>query len=398
LPGRALILVENLSVPFDRRVWQECLALRRAGWDVAVICPRGTKYDQDPFERLEGVEIHRYRLQEAKGGPLGYLREYGSALWHTARIARRLDRASRFDIVQACNPPDFLLLAVLPLKRRGARLIFDQHDLGPELYLSRFGRGRDVLYRLVCALERLTFRLADVVIATNGSYRQVALDRGRKRPDDVFVVRSAPDLSRFRPVEPDESLLRGRSHLISYLGVMGPQDGVDHALRALALLHERRHDWRAVFIGEGPVLAEMRQLAVELGVHEAVEFPGRLSDEDVQRILSSSDVCLAPDPKNPLNDVSSMNKIVEYMAMARPVVSYDLVEARVSAGEAALYASANDVASLASCIEELLDDPGRRRAMGAAGLARVQDSLSWERSEAEFLAAYARALDGDRKN
>jgi glycosyltransferase involved in cell wall biosynthesis len=396
LPGRALILVENLSVPFDRRVWQECLALRRAEWDVAVICPRGAKYDREPFELLEGVQIHRYPLREAKGGPIGYLREYGSALWHTARIARRLDRNRRFDVVQACNPPDLLLLAVLPLKRRGARLIFDQHDLGPELYLSRFGRGRDPLYRFVCALERLTFRLADVVISTNGSYRRVALTRGRKHPDDVFVVRSAPDLSRFRPMEPDPSLRLGRDHLISYLGVMGPQDGVDHALRALGLLHERRQDWRAIFIGEGPVLAAMRQLTLDLGLDAAVEFPGRLSDEDVQRILSSSDVCLAPDPKNPLNDVSSMNKIVEYMAMARPVVAYDLVEARVSAADAALYAAANDVASMASCIDELLDDPERRRAMGLAGLARVQDSLSWARSEEVFLAAYARALDGRR--
>ena len=391
-PGSALFLVEDLSVPLNRRVWQECLALRYAGLDVVVVCPRGQKHDREGFELKEGVEIHRYRLAPATGGPLGYLREYGAALWRMRRLVRRLSAERAFDVVHACNPPDLLLLAALPLRRKGARFIFDHHDLVPELYLSRFGRGRDLLYRLTLALERLTFRLADVVISTNESYRAVALERGRKRAEDVFVVRSAPDLSRFQPVEPDPELRRGQPHLISYLGVMGPQDGVDHALRALALLRKLRQDWHAVFVGEGDVYPQMRSLARELRLDDAVEFTGRVPDEDVARILSSSDVCLAPDPKNPLNDVSTMNKIVEYMAMSRPIVAYDLAEARVSAGAAAIYAEGNNEESFALRIAELLDDPMRRTAMGNEGRSRVESALSWEHSVRSLLAAYERAL------
>ena len=230
-PGRALIVVENLSVPFDRRVWQECLALREAGYDVSVICPQGSSQDREPYAVINGVEIHRYPLTAATGGSSGYLREYPTALWRSWRLARRL---GRFDVVHICNPPDLLFLVALPLKLRGARVIFDQHDLVPELYLSRFGGGKDLLYHGVVALERLTYRIADVVIATNGSYRRAALERGRKAPEQVFVVRSAPDLSRFAGGVPDPALKKGKKHLLCYLGVMGPQDGVDYALRSLA--------------------------------------------------------------------------------------------------------------------------------------------------------------------
>lgn len=383
-------------MPFDRRVWQESVALRREGYEVAVICPCGEKRDREPLEVREGVAIHRYPLTAATGGPLGYAREYAVALWWTWRLARRLAAEEPFDVVQACNPPDILLLAAWRLRRGGARFIFDHHDLVPELYLSRFDRGRDALYWLTVALERLTFALADVVVATNDSYRRVALTRGRKRSPDVFVVRSGPDLSRFRAVAPDPALKRGRSHLISYLGVMGPQDGVDHALSALAHL-DGRSDWHAVFIGEGDVWCEMKQLARELGLASRVEFTGRIPDDDVARILSSSDVCVAPDPKNPLNDVSTMNKILEYMAMSRPVVAYDLVEARVSAGPAALYGRPNDARSLAEAIARLLDDPRLRARMGAIGRSRVEGALAWEHSESQLLAAYRRAIERPRR-
>jgi glycosyltransferase involved in cell wall biosynthesis len=271
-------------------------------------------------------------------------------------------------------------------------LIFDHHDLVPELYLSRFGRGKDVLYRTVLGVERLAFRLADVVMATNESYRHVALTRGRKDDADVFVVRSAPDLTRFRQCDPDVTLKRGKQHLISYLGVMGPQDGVDHALRALASVREHRQDWHAIFMGGGDVLEAMRALSKELGLAGMVELPGRVPDDYVARVLSSSDVCLAPDPKNPLNDVSTMNKILEYMAMSRPIVSYDLREARVSAGNAALYCRPNDVASFAEAVQRLLDDPALRERMGATGRARVENELSWQQSERALLGAYERAI------
>ncbi|MBD0422643.1 glycosyltransferase family 4 protein [Streptomyces sp. TRM S81-3] len=390
---RALILVENLSVPFDRRVWQECTTLRDAGWEVHVICPRGSKRDAEPEAVIDGVRIHRYPLRAATGGPAGYLREYGSALWHTVRLARTVGPV---DVVHACNPPDLLFLPALWLKRRGARFVFDQHDLVPELYLSRFGRGKDLLYRGVCALERMTYRAADVVLATNESYRDVAVRRGGRRPEDVFVVRSAPDTDRFRPVPPEPELKRGKPHLLCYLGVMGPQDGVDYALRALAKLRDElgRTDWHAVFVGAGDTFDAMVELSRRLGLSEQVQFTGRIPDADLVRYLSTADVCLSPDPHNPLNDVSTMNKVLEYMVMGRPIVSFDLKEARVSAGDAALYAPADDEARFAGLIALLMDDPEQRARMGKIGQERINGPLSWRNSQTSLLAAYTAACRG----
>jgi glycosyltransferase involved in cell wall biosynthesis len=391
LAGKALILVENLSVPFDRRVWQESCALRDAGWEVHVICPQGTKRDTEPEVVLDGVHIYRYPLGAAVGGPLGFVREYGTALWHTRRLMKKVGRV---DVVHACNPPDLFFLLARKLKRQGARFVFDQHDLVPELYLSRFGRGEDFLYRAVCWLERRTYRTADVVIATNESYRTAALTRGGKRPEEVFVVRSAPVVERFRQVPPDESLKQGKPYLLCYLGVMGPQDGVDYALRALAKLRDEqgRTDWHAAFVGGGDTFEAMRALAVELGLAEQVDFTGRIPDEDLLRYLSTADVCLSPDPRNPLNDVSTMNKIMEYMAMSRPIVSFDLKEARVSAGEAAVYAPANDESAFAELVSRLLNDPEDRARMGKIGQARVAGPLSWDQSRAALVAAYEAAM------
>ncbi|UMP02286.1 glycosyltransferase family 4 protein [Amycolatopsis sp. EV170708-02-1] len=391
LPGKALILVENLSVPFDRRVWQECQTLTGAGWEVHVICPQGTKRDTEAEVTIDGVHILRYPLKAATGGPAGYVQEYGSALWHTLRLARKVGRV---DVVHACNPPDLLFLVALYLKRQGAKFIFDQHDLCPELYLSRFDRGEDFLYRAVCALERRTYKTVDVVIATNESYKDVAVKRGGKSPDDVFVVRSAPVVERFHSVPPEPELKKGKPHLLAYLGVMGPQDGVDYALRALASLRDEvgRTDWHAVFIGSGDAFDAMVALSKELKLGDQVEFTGRISDEDLLRYLSSADVCLSPDPLNPLNDVSTMNKIMEYMAMSRPIVSFELREARVSAGEAALYAPANDEPEFAKLIAHLLDSPEQRAEMGELGRARVAGPLSWENSQKALLAAYAAAV------
>lgn len=391
--GRALILVENLSVPFDRRVWQECTTLRDAGWTVDVICPQGSRRDTEPEAVIDGVRIHRYPLRAATGGPAGYLREYGSALWHTARLARKVGPVH---VVHACNPPDLLFLPALWLKRRGARFVFDQHDLVPELYLSRFGRGEDLLYRGVCALERMTYRAADIVLATNESYRDVAVHRGGRRPADVFVVRSAPQTDRFRPVPPEPELKRGKPHLLCYLGVMGPQDGVDYALRALAKLRDElgRTDWHAVFVGSGDAFDAMVELSRRLGLDGQVQFTGRVPDADLVRYLSTADVCLSPDPRNPLNDVSTMNKVLEYMAMGRPIVSFDLKEARVSAGDAAVYAPANDESEFAKSIALLLDDPELRARMGRTGQERIGGELSWRNSQASLLAAYTAACRG----
>lgn len=387
---RILMLSENESIPGDRRVWEVSTTLVRLGCEVVVVCPTGGTDERQPFEVRDGVKIHRYTPQFASGGALGYAREYGVALWHTWRIVRRLTRERPFHVVHACNPPDFLLLAAYPARRRGATLLFDHHDLSPELFVAHFGDRHRLLLMMTRLLERVFFRIADLVIATNESYREVAIRRGGKRPEDVYVVRNAPDLERFQPVAPDPALKRGRALLIGYVGVMGPQDGVDHALRALAVLTHR--DWHAVFAGDGDARPELERLAVKLGIADSVEFTGWIGDEQIVRLLSSCDVCLAPEPKTPLNDLSTMVKVAEYMAIGRPVVAYALRETRRSAGEAAVYATPNEVGEFARRIGELLDDAPRRAAMGEIGRARVRDGLSWEHSQAVLEQVYRRAL------
>ncbi len=387
-----LILVENLSVPFDRRVWQESCALRDAGFRVTVICPRGVHYDREPEVVIDGIRILRYPLKPATQGPLSYLREYSLALWHTSLLAIKVRREGPIDIVQACNPPDLLFVIAFFLKLAGARFVFDHHDLVPELLLSRFTGTHRILYASTRALERLTFAVADAVISTNESYREVALTRGKMTPERVVVVRSAPNVEKFKPTTPDDELRRGKPYLLAYVGVMGPQDGVDFALRAVKKLHTEcgRDDFHCIFMGGGDVLDEMIALSNELGIQDFVEFTGRVPDEFVQRCLSTADVCLSPDPLNPLNNVSTMNKVVEYMTMGKPIVSFDLHEAKVSAGPAARYVAPNDTSAFAAAIDELLRDPEQRAAMGSVGKERVHKELSWEMSRRKLLELYGR--------
>ena len=392
-PGRSrhvLILVENLSVPFDRRVWQESCALTDAGFAVTVICPTGANRDHLLEEVIDEVRILRYPLRPAEGGPAGYAREYGLALWHTFRLAVKVRRQGPIDAVHACNPPDLFFLIAWALRPFGARFVFDHHDLVPELFQSRFSRSSALLYRATPLLERLTFTAADGVISTNESYRRVAIERGKVPPDRVAVVRSAPDLSRFVPQPPDARLRHDKRHLLAYLGVMGPQDGVDYALRALKLMRTNlgREDFYCIFMGAGDSFDDMIALSKQLGVDDVVEFPGRVPDEYVQRCLSTADVCLSPDPRNPLNDVSTMNKVLEYMAMSRPIVSFELIEARYSAGGAASYVPANDEMAFAQAISDLLDDPARRTEMGKIGRIRLEEQLSWDHSRRQLVEFY----------
>ncbi|MFN8228084.1 MAG: glycosyltransferase family 4 protein [Mycobacterium sp.] len=389
-----LILVENLSVPFDRRVWQEARALTAAGFTVTVICPVGAGQDRERETTIDGIRILRYPLRAATGGPLGYLFEYTQALFHTLRLAIRVRRHERVDVVQACNPPDLLFLVALALRPTGARFVFDHHDMFPEMFLSRFpGAGR-ILYWLTRIAERLTFASATAAISTNESYRRVAIERGKMPADRVVVVRSAPDIGRFVRRDPDDSLRRGKPHLLAYLGVMGACDGVDHAVRALALLRDEigRDDFHCIFMGSGDRYDELVALAEQLGLADIAEFPGRVTDEFVQRCLSTADVCLSPDPLNPVNDVSTMNKVVEYMAMGRPMVSFELTEARVSAGSAAVYVRPNDGLAFARAIDELLNDPARRRQMGDAGYRRLTEELSWDISRRALVSFYEKLL------
>lgn len=400
---QVLIVSENESVPSDRRVWAIATTLRRAGCEVVIVSPQGDEAERasderEPFEVRDGIEIHRFPQQFADGGVSGFAREYAAALRETYKAVARLSREREFDVVHVCSPPDFMFLGALPALRRGARLIFDHHDLSPELFLTRFGHRHRVVHRLTLLAERLAITVADTVLSTNDSYRRIAIGRDHKAPGQVFVVRNGPDLGSFKRAEPDPMLKRGKPHLISYVGVMAPQDGIDYALRALARLDERRRDWHAVFAGEGAARPGLERLAAELGIDEAVEFVGWLGDGEITRLLCSSDVCLSPEPKSPLNDVSTMMKIAEYAAMGCPIVAFDLQESRLSAGDAALYAEPNDPSSFADRIGQLLDQPDERTRMGAVGRERTERMLCWQRSEEQLLNAYQSTLARGRRS
>ncbi len=390
--GKVLILVENLSVPFDRRVWQESSTLARNGWQVSVICPR--MVDRRSFEMLEGVAIYRYPLPFTARGALGYVIEYPWAMAMTFFYALYVFARRGFRIIHACNPPDLFFLVALPFKLFGVRFLFDQHDLSPETYLSKFNGRRDAVYRLLHRLERWTYRTANAVIATNESYRRTAIERGGLNQQHVWVVRSAPDLKRFVPTRPNPTLKKGKPFLVAYLGTMGQQDGLDYLLRSVSTLRhqQNRTDIQFTLMGGGENLASLRDYARELKLEDVVEFTGRVSNETVCEVLSTADLCVAPDPINPLNDKSTMNKILEYMAMSKPIVSYRLTESAFSAGDAAVFAADNDEADFARKIIELLAHPEQRERMGRSGYARLKDELSWEHSSEQLLAAYKSLL------
>jgi glycosyltransferase involved in cell wall biosynthesis len=392
-----VILVENLSVPFDRRVWQECLALDAAGYDVHVICP-SSKQDPEAYAVIEGVQIHRYPADFEAAGMLGFLREYGTALFHMTRLSWRIRRRTRISVIQACNPPDVLFLVALPHVLLGrTRFIFDHHDVSPELLLAKGLRERSAMVRFAYVLERLTFRLAHVSIATNESYREVAITRGHMDSEDVYVVRSGPDLRRFAPVAPNDALKRGRRFLVGYVGVMGRQEGIDYLLEAARhlVVDKGREDVHFMLAGAGPELARLRDRVAQLGMSSYIEFRGRVSNQDLLELLTTADVCVNPDEWNRMNDMSTMNKILEYMAVGKPVVQFDLREGRVSAADASLYVTPNDAVALGDGIASLLDDPEARARMGAIGRQRVATVLNWDAQVPKLLAAYAKALGED---
>jgi glycosyltransferase involved in cell wall biosynthesis len=385
---RVLILVENLPSPFDRRVWQEACALRDAGYGVSIICPTGRGCEKK-FEEIDGVAIWRYALPTEGAGALGYLVEYGAALFWTFVLSLKVLCSRGFDVVHACNPPDLFFLIGGFYKLFGKKFLFDHHDANPELYVAKFGR-RDFFYRAMLWLEKTTFRCADVSIATNHSYRRIALERGGMDPGRVFVVRSGPSLERMRVRAPDERLKNGRKYLVGYVGVMGRQEGLDYLLNAAAhIVHKlRRRDVQFGLVGGGTSLEEMKALAAQLGVADYVTFTGRVPDDELLAMLNTADVCVNPDVASEMNDISTMNKIMEYMALGKPIVQFDLTEGRYSAQGASLYARRNDALDLAAKIVELLDDPQRRRAMGALGRRRVLDELEWRHEVPKLLAAY----------
>jgi glycosyltransferase involved in cell wall biosynthesis len=375
---RVLMIVQNLPVPFDRRVWLECETLQQAGYDVTVVCPTGEGTVAEQV--VNGVRIVAYPAYAPGGSALSYAKEYAYSFAATARLALRERRSGHFDVVQACNPPDiFWMLARWLRLRDGTRFVFDHHDLCPELFESRFETGPRLLHRGLLFLERQTFRAADRVTSTNGSYAAIAVSRGGKSPEHVTVVRTGPDPERLRRRPADPALRKGRPHLVAYLGVMGPQDGVDMVIQAADIIVNTmgRRDVTFCLMGSGDERPRLLAERDRRGLQDYVDMPGRVSDEVMAAVLSTADLGLCPDPLNPLNDVSTMNKTMEYMAFELPVVAFDLKETRVSAQEAARYVRPNSVEEYASAILELVDDPGARAQMALLGRERIESHLAW---------------------
>jgi glycosyltransferase involved in cell wall biosynthesis len=390
---QVLILVQNLPVPFDRRVWQEGLALTGAGYDVHIVCPRTAQY---PLHRetIDGIKIYRYRPGPEARRSAAYLAEYGIAILSQLYLALTIRVRHRIEVTHICNPPDLLFLVALPLILLGSGLIYDHHDACPELMMAKGHRGSSVQFRLTKLFERLTYRACDVSIETNESYREIALSRGGMRPQDVFVVRSAPDSSRFADAQPNDKWLFGRKHLVAYVGVMGLQDGLDYLIDAAhVIINEwHRQDIQFVLVGSGPELPRLRERLRRLRIEDQVLFTGRVPEKELGEVLATSDVCVNPDEANTMNDISTMNKVLEYMALSKPIVQFDLHEGKVSAGDASLYAKRNDATSLAECIVRLVDDAEARAWMGQIGVQRLKASLSWELQIPKLSAAYERAL------
>lgn len=388
-PIKVLIIVENLPSPFDRRVWMEATTLTEAGYEVSIICPKGKGYEKS-FEVIDGIHIFRHPMPTEISSVIGYLTEYAAAIFWEFYLAHRVWWKRGFDIIHICNPPDLLFITAGWFKLiKGVKVIFDHHDINPEMYEAKYGR-RDIFYYGLRLVERLTFALADTVISTNESYRNIALTRGNKKPEDVYVVRSGPDLSRFQPVQINPAYKNDKQYLVCYLGVMGEPEGIDYLLESIRhiVYDQKRQDIHFMLIGSGPMLEEMKHLALQLKVDEYVEFTGRISDEELLARLSSCDICVNPDKKMPYNDKSTMNKIMEYMAMGKPIVQFDLMEGRYSAGEASVYAKDNDSLDFADKILELLADPERRAKMGAIGVQRMEEKLEWRYQIPTLLKAY----------
>jgi glycosyltransferase involved in cell wall biosynthesis len=396
-----VIIVQNLPVPLDRRVWLECRALVAAGYQVSVVCPKGPG---DPaYAELDGVRIHKYAPPPQAKGLLGYALEFGYCWVRTNILVRRIWRRDRFDALQACNPPDTYWALARRYIRRGVRFVYDQHDLNPEVFRSRFGeptgRVARTQYAILCWLERRTYQSARQVIATNESYKKIAVRRGGKRPEDVTVVRSGPDTSVMRPIEADPLLRKGKRHLAVWLGIMGPQDGVDVVLKALDVLVHRmgRDDLHVALLGFGDCHEELVALAAQLNLTDHVTFTGRADAKMVAEYLSAADIGLSPDPMNPLNDVSTMNKTMEYMSFALPVVAFDLAETRVSAGDAAVFVEPGDgpaddlaIERYAKAVAMLLDDPDQRVEMAVAARHRAASELDWAPQRRKYVGVFDR--------
>jgi glycosyltransferase involved in cell wall biosynthesis len=397
---KVLIIVENLSVPFDRRVWRECNALIEAGYQVSAISPMGVGHDTKRRETIDGVSIYRYPIFQADGSLVSYLLEYGVALLMSFWLVWVVLFREGFDVVQICNPPDLLILAVLPVKLLGKKVIFDQHDLSPEIYQVQRSKGGEIpksnaVLKALLWFERLTYIFSDIVIVVNESCKKIALGRGSKREQDVWVVRNGPSLANIKSAKVNPALKQDKKYLLSYVGMMGPQEGIDVLLRAIRdlLIVHGREDFHVRIMGSGTVLDQMKQYAVDLGINHIVTFTGHVDYLQVMEGIASADLCLCPDPKTALSDKCSLVKAIEYMSLGRPFVAFDLEEVHYSAGDAALYARPNDEKDFAEKLNYLLDNDQLRDSMGNLGRQRVIQQLTWEHSKSALYAAYDNAFE-----
>ena len=389
---RILIIVENLPSPFDRRVWQEATALRDNGATVSIICPTGKGYESR-YEVIDGITIYRHKLPLEADGAMGYLLEYGSALFNEFRLTLKCLFNDGFDVIHACNPPDLIYLVALPFKLFGKTFVFDHHDINPELYIAKFGR-KDFFYRLMLYFERRTFKHAKICIATNESYKKIAMERGGKKSEDVFVVRSGPSLERLKIIPPVDKWKNGRRSLVGYVGVIGKQEGLTYLVDAAAhIIHERkRTDIQFGCVGGGTELEHIKSYAREKNVSDYFTFTGRVSDQILLEVLNTADLCVNPDEYNEMNDKSTMNKVMEYMALGKAIVQFDLTEGRYSAREASLYARKNDAIDFADKILDLIDHPEKREEMGDYGYQRVKNDLEWEYEKENLYKAYRKVF------
>jgi glycosyltransferase involved in cell wall biosynthesis len=391
-PRSCVIVVENLPVPLDRRVWQEAQALTRAGWAVSVICPATADFPKR-FEVIDDIAIYRHALPFEARGALAYLVEYSAALFHQFRLLIKVHRERGFSIIQACNPPDLIFLPALPFKLMGKRFIFDQHDVAPELFIVKFGK-KGFLYRALMFFERMSYATADHVITANATFKEIAVSRGGKAPSLVEVVYGVPDRTRIHRVEPEPGLHGGRKFVLGYLGIINEQDGVDHLVRAVADLVKVKgfRDFRAVVVGSGPALEWVRALTRSLEVDDFISFPGYLSGEALLAHISAFDIGVIPDPLNEANDLMSMNKVFEYCALGIPTACYPLRETKRLLGEAGVYAPAHDPAGLAHACLSLMQDECLRARCAAEAAKLSAESFLWEKEARKYVETYERVL------
>jgi glycosyltransferase involved in cell wall biosynthesis len=389
---KVLIIVENLPVPFDSRVWKEALSLRENGYVVTVLCPKGKNHEKG-YECLEGVHIYRHPMPREGNSPLGYIWEFSCAIFWEVLYSWWIYLRRGFQVIQGCNPPDDIFLVALPFKAFRVKYIFDHHDANPELYLSKYGK-KGLLYKIQVLLEKLTYLFSDVVLATNYSYKDLALTRGGLASRDVFVVRNGPDLKTFKAGPSNPELKYGKPYLVGYVGNMSVQEGLDILLNvALHIKNAGRHDIHFTCVGGGPGLAGLRKMVLDMKLDDMVDFTGRISDRKLLEILSTADICVNPDKPCEMNNISTMIKIMEYMALGKPIVQFDLKEGRFSAGEASLYANNHDmVGDFANKLLWLLEHPDEREKRGVFGRKRVELELAWGYSVKNLLAAYERAF------